>query len=173
MFAADSVHRQLAYPLLMVMRGPLFCGPMFVSESSMNPRSLFESRWVFRAPVVVGLGLLPVVVAACGGSSPTSPSSTTATSSTGTGVTSYSYTNDVRPILTADCTRCHNASQHEGGYDFTTYPGVLRAVSPGSAQSILVRATSSRGIMYPELSGDRTAKSQVIYDWVVSSNAAQ
>lgn len=142
----------------------------------MKPRSLFESCWIFRAPVVVGLGLLPVVVAACSGSSPTSPSGTTATSSTGTagtGATTYTYTADVRPILTADCTRCHNASQHEAGYDFTTYAGVLRAVSPGSTQSILVRATSSRGIMYPELSGDRTAKSQVIYDWVVSSNAAQ
>jgi len=55
----------------------------------------------------------------------------------------------------------------------TTYAGVLRAVTPGDAQSILVRATSSRGVMYPELSGNRTAKSQVIYDWVVSSSAAQ
>ena len=158
----------------MVVRGPFFCGSLFVSESSMKPGSLFESRWVFRAPVLLGLGLLPVVVAACGGSSPTSPSSTTATTGTvGTGVTTYTYTADVRSILTADCTRCHNASQHEAGYDFTSYAGVLRAVSPGNAQSILVRATSSRGIMYPELTGDRTAKSQVIYDWVVSSNAVQ
>jgi len=75
--------------------------------------------------------------------------------------------------LTADCTRCHNTSQHEAGYDFTSYAGVLRAVTPGNAQSILVRATGSRGVMYPEFSGDRAAKSQVIYDWVVTSNAAQ
>ena len=88
-------------------------------------------------------------------------------------MTSYTYTTDVRPILTTDCVRCHNSSQHEAGYDFTSYAGVLRAVTPGNAQSILVRATSSRGVMYAELSGDRAGKSQVIYDWVVSSNAAQ
>jgi hypothetical protein len=114
------------------------------------------------------------IVAGCSGSSPTSPSSTTpSTATTGTGVTTYTYTSDIRPILTSDCTRCHNSSQHEAGYDFTTYAGVLRAVSPGSAQSILVRATGSNGIMYPELSGDRAAKARTIYDWVVSSNAAQ
>jgi len=112
---------------------------------------------------------LSIVISGCGSSSPTSPSIDT----TGTGVTTYTYTTDIRPILTADCTRCHNTSQHEAGYDFTTYSGVLRAVTPGSAQSILVRATRSNGVMYPELSGDRVVKSQVIYDWVVSSNAAQ
>ena len=142
----------------------------------MKPRPSSKSGWFVRALVCLGLALLPLVVVACSGGSPTSPSDTTATTSTGTagtGVTTYTYTNDVRPILAADCTRCHNTSQHEAGYDFTTYAGVLRAVSPGNAQSILVRATGSRGVMYPELSGNRTAKSQVIYDWVVSSNAAQ
>jgi len=127
-----------------------------------------------RAGLFAILILAPLVVSGCGGSSPTSPSPTTTTSSTSnTGVTPYTYTTDVRPILTADCTRCHNTSQHEAGYDFTSYAGVLRAVTPGNAQSILVRATGSRGVMYPEFSGDRAAKSQVIYDWVVTSNAAQ
>jgi len=132
-------------------------------------------RCAHLADITVVVPLL-TFVAACGSSSPTSPSSTTgssATGTTGTGVTTYTYATDIRPILTADCVRCHNASQHEAGYDFTTYAGVLRAVTPGDAQSILVRATSSRGVMYPELSGNRTAKSQVIYDWVVSSSAAQ
>ena len=128
----------------------------------------------FEAVAILTLLLAPLVAAGCGGSSPTSPSPTTTTSgASNTGVTTYTYTTDVRPILTADCTRCHNASQHEAGYDFTSYAGVLRAVTPGNAQSILVQATSSRGVMYPELSGDRAAKSQVIHDWVVTSNAAQ
>ena len=127
-----------------------------------------------RAVMTVIVPLTSFAVAACGSSSPTSPSSSSsATGTAATGVTTYTYATDIRPILTADCVRCHNTSQHEAGYDFTSYSGVLRALTPGSAQSILVRATSSRGVMYPELSGDRAAKSQVIYDWVVSSNAAQ
>ena len=133
---------------------------------------------VLRFPVLASLTVLPLVAGCGGGSTPTSPTSTTPSSSTstgtsGTGVTTYTYTNDIRPILTSDCTRCHNASQHEAGFDFTTYAGVLRALMPGNPQSILVQATSSRGVMYQELSGNRAAKSQVFYDWVVSSNAAQ
>lgn len=117
-------------------------------------------------------------IAACGGSSsPVSPSSTSSSTSTtttvGTGVTTYTYTTDIRPILTSDCTRCHNSSQHEAGYDFTTYAGVMRAVAPGNANSLLIRVTSSRGIMYPELTGNRAQKAQTIYDWVVTSAAAQ
>jgi len=121
--------------------------------------------------------------AGCGGTSasPTAPSaSTDSTSSSGgtagtssTGVTTYTYTADVKPILTSDCIRCHNTSQHEAGYDFTTYAGVMRAVTPGSSRSLLVRAVQSNGIMYPELSGNRAQKSQIITDWVVSSGAAQ
>ena len=135
---------------------------------------------VLRPPVFASLVALPLF-AGCSGSTPTSPTSTTSTTpsspastgTSGTGVTTYTYTNDIRPILTSDCTRCHNGSQHEAGYDFTTYAGVLRALTPGNPQSILVLATSSRGVMYPELSGDRAAKSQIFYDWVVTSNAAQ
>ena len=83
--------------------------------------------------------LTPLLVASCGGASgsPTSPSAVAITV-TGTGVTTYTYSANVRPILTADCTGCHNSSQHEGGYDFTTYAGVLRALTPGSEGSLLV-----------------------------------
>jgi hypothetical protein len=143
----------------------------------MKLSSSLNFQKVLRVPVLASLAALPLV-AGCSGSTPTSPTSTTSSSGTstgtsGTGVTTYTYTNDIRPILASDCTRCHNASQHEAGYDFTTYAGVLRALTPGNPQSILVQATSSRGVMYQELSGNRAAKAQIFYDWVVSSNAAQ
>jgi hypothetical protein len=110
------------------------------------------------------------LAAACGGSgSPTGPSA----SVTGTGVTTYTYTTDIRPIMSADCTSCHNASQRDGGYDFSTYAGVLRAASAGQAASPIVVQTRPGQVMYAHLSGDRTHKAEVIYDWVVNSNVAQ
>ncbi len=121
---------------------------------------------------------LSLIAAACGGGAdlPTAPSNSSSPSTTaasGTGATTYTYTADVRPILTADCTRCHNASQHEAGYDFTTYAGVRRALTPGSASSQLVRQTQPGGGMYGELSGNRAEKAGIIRDWVVSSRAAE
>jgi len=50
---------------------------------------------------------------------------------------------------------------------------VLRAVTPSSDQSPLVRVIQPAGRMYANLSGDRNQKVQVIYDWVVNSHAAQ
>jgi hypothetical protein len=50
---------------------------------------------------------------------------------------------------------------------------VLRAVIAESDQSPLVRVTGPRGAMYPELSGNRAQKSQILYDWVVNSHAAE
>jgi cytochrome c553 len=120
--------------------------------------------------------LMSITAAACGGS-PTSPSSVPGSSSTGpsivgTGVTSYTYTNDVRAILT-DCTSCHNASQRQAGFDFTSYAGVLRAVTVGSPSSLLLQVVQPGGAMNGALTGDRTHKIQVLYDWIVNSNAAQ
>jgi len=123
---------------------------------------------VWRLPFIA----ISLLLASCGGGSPTSPSSTAVTN-TGTGVTTYTYTTNVRPILTSDCTSCHNPTQHESGYDFTTYAGVLRAVIPGSDASVLVRVTQPGGSMYSNLSGDRSSKAGIIYDWVVRSSAAQ
>jgi hypothetical protein len=117
--------------------------------------------------LVVLLGL----VSACGGTtSPTSPSSEPLTT---TGTTTYTYTTDVKPILNSDCIRCHNAVLHENGYDFTTYAGVRRAVTPGSAGSVLVRVVQPGQSMYVNFSGNRTQKAQVVTDWVVSSGAAE
>jgi len=116
--------------------------------------------------------LIGALVSACGGSSPTSPSDVSVTV-TGTGVTSYTYTVNVAPILNSDCVSCHNSSRHDSGVNLSTYAGVLQVVTPGSDQSPLVRVVQPAGPMYGNLSGNRNEKVQIIYDWVVSSRAAQ
>ena len=80
---------------------------------------------------VASLGLVAAI--ACGGGSSTSPSSvtTTAISITGSGLTTLTYTNDIRPILATDCFSCHGQSVQQQGLNFTTYNGVLRGVDAG------------------------------------------
>ena len=125
-----------------------------------------------------------VLVVACGGAadSPTSPSTVTTpdttrtssgtTTSSGTSTT-LAYVNDVKPILDSDCVICHNAQLHEDNVNLSTYAGVMRVVQAGSANSLLVRVTRSNGIMYPNLTGDRATKSELIRSWVVDSRAAE
>lgn len=122
-------------------------------------------------PAFVAVAILSV---ACGGS-PTSPSNipTYAPTQDPASATSLTYTRDIQPILSADCTSCHNASQRGGGYDLTSYIGVMQAVAPGNAQSPLVRATQSNGVMYRNFRGSASAKSDTIRRWVVDFSAAQ
>lgn len=127
-------------------------------------------------PGLIVLTVLLVGAIACGGSSsPTSPSNldSVAITVTGTGVTTYTYTKDIAPILNADCVSCHGNSQHQAGLNFSTYSGVLAAVTAGSENSLIVKAVQPAGPMFVNLSGDRTAKVRIIYDWVVNSKAAQ
>ncbi len=120
------------------------------------------------------LAALTVLCTACGGS-PISPSnaSTYAPAQDPAAAASLTYTADIQPILAADCTACHSASRRDGGYDFTSYAGVLRAVIPGSAQSPLVRATQSNGAMYRNFRGSASQKAETIRRWVVEFGAAQ
>ena len=130
------------------------------------------------------LWIAGVLVTACGGGadSQTSPSTvtTTTTTTTSSGTTTPSgtsttlaYVNDIKPILDSDCVTCHNPQLHENNVDLSTYAGVMRVVQAGSANSLLVRVTRSNGIMYPNLTGDRAAKSELIRSWVVDSRAAE
>lgn len=78
---------------------------------------------------------------------------------------SVAYVQDIKPILDADCVRCHG--------EFTSYVGVLGVVQPGSASSRLVRATQLGGSMYGYLSGNASAKAELIRRWVVENGAAE
>jgi hypothetical protein len=75
--------------------------------------------------------------------------------------------------MSSDCVRCHGPALRGGGYDLSSYAGVMRAVTAGSASSKLVKVTQSNGIMYPALTGDRAGKSATIRDWVVTWKAQQ
>jgi hypothetical protein len=118
------------------------------------------------------LSLAVISTLACGGTSPTSPSSTPITIS-GNGISTYTFTADVQPILASDCLSCHGPTQQQAGLNFSTYAGLLKAVSAGSDASLLVRVTQPGGLMYNNLSGNRNSKAGIIYDWVVNSKATQ
>jgi hypothetical protein len=125
-------------------------------------------------------------LAACGGgSAPTAPSTpppaaTPPPPPSGGGggggggqAVTVAYTNDIRPIFESDCTICHNSILRTGGVDLSTYSGALRVVTPGSANSTLVRVTRPGGIMFVNLTGEPNAKSDLIQRWVVDNNAAE
>ena len=86
---------------------------------------------------------------------------------------SLAYVNDIKPILDSDCVVCHNPQLHENNVDLSTYASVMRVVQAGSSNSLLVRVTRSNGIMYPNLTGDRASKSELIRAWVVDNRAAE
>lgn len=122
--------------------------------------------------VLLSLSIFAGVLVASCGKSPTSPSSVPI-DTTGAGITTYTYTNDIQPILNSDCVSCHGPSHQEKGYNFSTYAGVQRALTAGSDASVIVRVTQPQGAMYANFSGNRLTKAGMIYDWVVNSHAAQ
>jgi hypothetical protein len=141
-----------------------------------------STRFVAAAAALWTAGVLFV---ACGGGadSPTSPSTVTtptATTTTSGGTTTstttstpLAYVNDIKPVLDSDCVACHSPRLHESDVDLSTYASVMRVVQAGSSNSLLVRVTRSNGIMYPNLTGNRAAKSELIRSWVVDSRAAE
>jgi len=130
-------------------------------------------------PWTAGLALaVAVLTAACGGgsSSPSAPSQVPTPTPSGGGTSTpatVAYTNDVKPVLDADCVRCHSASNSRAGVNLSSYATVMRTVTPGSASSPLVRTTQSGGTMNGYLSGDRAAKADLIRRWVVDNAAAE
>jgi hypothetical protein len=130
-----------------------------------------------RTPVVCTAVLFAsAFVWSCGGgssvSSPTGPD-TPAPTQDPASATSLTFAADIQPILNNDCVSCHGGSRQERGYDFRTYSGVMRAVTPGNANSILVQVTRPGGLMYQEFRGSASAKAETIRRWVVDFNAAQ
>jgi hypothetical protein len=87
--------------------------------------------------------------------------------------TALAYTPDLQPVCASDCLSCHNDRSAARGYSMSTYAGVMRAVTPGSASSLLVQVTKSNGSMYRYWTGDRATKAAMTLNWVVANKAAQ
>lgn len=81
------------------------------------------------------------------------------------------YLNDLQAVFASDCVRCHNVSSAAGGYSMNDYPSVLKAVRSGDPSSPLVVATQPTGRMFQYFSGDRLAKSSLVYIWIVEYDA--
>ena len=83
------------------------------------------------------------------------------------------YVPDIKPILDADCSRCHSARDTAGNYSVADYAAVVNNQRIGDAKSSLVRTCAPGGSMYPYFSGDAVTKSTEIFRWMVYYNAAQ
>ena len=101
-----------------------------------------------------------------------SPGAATPTPTPGSSTT-LAYTPDLQPIFASDCLVCHSDRNPLGRYSMSSYASVMKAVTPGSASSTLVRVTQSNGSMYRYWSGDRATKATKTRDWVVTNRAAQ
>jgi len=75
--------------------------------------------------------------------------------------------------LASDCTYCHSSSNRNGGYDLSNYSGVVRALTPGNANSLLIQVTRPGGLMYPNFRSSPAEKAATIRRWIVDFNAAQ
>jgi hypothetical protein len=69
--------------------------------------------------------------------------------------------------------KCHGGFRVDGNYRMNTYQDVMRDVRPGDAASRLVVLTQPGGSMYRYWSGNRQAKSQLVFQWVVANKALQ
>ena len=103
---------------------------------------------------------------------PTTPSPTPAPTPGSSGQ-ALAYVQDLKPIFDSDCLACHSRSRPLAGYSMSTYRDVMAAVRPGSASSILVSTTQSRGSMYRYFSGNRATKADLVRRWVVDFNAQE
>lgn len=105
--------------------------------------------------------------------SPTSPTNTTPTPAPAPGTVTVAYTQDIAPILRADCQRCHTGPRPDAGYSVDTYELVMREVRVGDARSRLVSSTQNRGSMYRYWSGSAATKAELVRKWVVENGAAR
>lgn len=89
------------------------------------------------------------------------------------GAATIGYTQDIKFLLDASCTRCHNSRSREGGVDLSTYSTVLRTVQAGNANSELIRQSRSGGSMYRYWRGNAAAQADLVRRWVVEFQARE
>ena len=147
--------------------------PKSVRRSSLTFVLLLASL----AGAVAGAACIPRDPNVDTGNEITSPTVNTGTTPTtpspAPGTVTVAYTEDIAPILRADCQRCHGGSRPDAGYSVDTYALTLREVRVGDARSRLVTSTQSRGSMYRYWSGNAAAKAELVRKWVVENGAAQ
>ena len=98
-----------------------------------------------------------------GGGVPTNPG----------GAATIGYTQDIKLLLDASCTRCHNSRSREGGVDLSSYTSVMRTVQPGSANSLLIRESRSGAAMYRYWNGNASAQADLVRRWIVEFQARE
>ncbi|MGE0816562.1 MAG: hypothetical protein AB7O28_18240 [Vicinamibacterales bacterium] len=129
-----------------------------------------------RLGVVMGVALA-VAAAGCGdgpGGNLTGPTVVLGGAETnpGGGAT-IGYVQDIKPILDADCVECHGPRRREHNVDLSTYQNVLRNLTPGNANSNLIRQSGRNGAMYRYWRGDAAAKAELVRRWVVEFQARE
>lgn len=127
-------------------------------------------RWM------VGLGFA-IAAAGCGdgpGGSVTAPTVTLGTTpSDPGGAATIGYVQDTKLIFEADCVECHGPRRREHNVDLSTYQNVLRNLSPGNANSTLIRESGPRGPMYRYWRGDAAGKAELVRRWIVEFQARE
>jgi len=83
------------------------------------------------------------------------------------------YTNDIAPIMQANCVMCHGGPQPTAGRDFSTYLGVMQVVTPFDANSRMIQMTRPGGPMHGFLNPDPVGRSETIRLWIVRDGAPQ
>jgi cytochrome c553 len=140
-----------------------------------NSRSLTIQRALLIILSVAGV----ILVAACASpttqvatSQPPAATDSSVTAAPSGGDSSMSFSSDIQPIFTTNCTRCHGDSRQSGNLMLNTYSGVMAGgrhgavVLPGKAvDSLLVQKITS-GAM-PK-NGNRLSDAQIklITDWI-------
>lgn len=89
------------------------------------------------------------------------------------GADTIGYTQDIKILLDGSCIRCHNSRSREGGVDLSSYATVLRTVTPGSANSQLIRESRSGGPMFRYWNGSAAAQAELVRRWVVEFQARE
>ncbi len=99
--------------------------------------------------------------------------------------TDRTYTTDIKPIFDRSCIRCHGEEVQNGNIplNFSSYESIQNYIGdapsneviivPGLATSFLLIKLDPQynGIMYKYL--DDPEEYNLIYDWIVSNNAAE
>ena len=140
-----------------------------------EPReSVTALDWMTMRPPFTGWPVLAAAVSLAGcvrSSAPTDLGGGLTLSSSQGKPIRLSYAKDVQPVFATDCVSCHSAASAAGGYSVGDFASVMRDVRPGDASSPLVVQTQPLGHMFRYFSGDRLAKSSIVYLWIVEYDA--